>query len=572
MKQWHRLLLSGSIFVILCGILNAQNGPPWIKTNVGFNYIFKAIDFPGNQDMTGFMAGESLTYNGDGIVLKTTDGGSTWVSKWTGANMGLEGACFVDENTGFVVGWPQLANGWSGFGRTTDGGNTWTSPAVIPDVYYFTDVVFKDANNGVIFGASNTSPVVRYTSNGGNTWTAATGINNNMPYHACYVSGSTYFMVDNSGHISKSVNDGHSWTTVYTVPGGLLTGIDFFSDNVGMACGDNGLIVKTNDGGVSWQVQQVGTDIWHDLGWQNETHVFCCGTPEIVAESLNGGNTWGNGFPASTYQAALYECVFTPNGSGFICGSQGTLLTREPACTAAFTAGTTGICSGSSVSFSDQSSGDIVSWEWTFEGGAPATSNLQNPVVTYNLEGTFDVKLIVSNGIWSDTMAVPDYITVTQKATPVISSVLYTLTSNVPSGNQWYRDGFMLAGATGPSLAVSQTGDYWDVVTLNGCVSDTSNHIYIVFAGVPPSDEELIKVWQIPGTTRIRFESSVMEMETFDISILNTPGLKIFERKAIDIPPAGFTEIDHGPVSPGIYFIVLSNSHGRVVRKIYFGG
>ena len=384
--------------ILFCTGVNAQYGPPWVKTNVGFNYILRGIDFPNNQDLIGYISGESLTYNGNGIVLKTTDGGNSWISIWTGANMGLEGSCFVDENNGFVAGWPKLSAGWSGFGKTTDGGNTWTSLAVTPDVYYFTDVVFKDASNGILLGATNTIPVVYVTSNGGISWTAASGASSNVPYHACYVSGNTYFLVDNAGHIKKSVDNGLTWNTVYTLPGALLTGIDFFNDDIGMACGDNGLILNTKDGGATWQYQLIGTDIWHDFGWQSQDHVFACGTPELVAESTNGGTTWGNGFPGSAYQAALYECIFTDNGTGFICGSQGTLLKRQPSCTAAFSASQTGICKGQQVSFTSQSIGNISTYDWYFEGGTPSTSSNPAPVVTYDSAGVFDVNLIVNNG------------------------------------------------------------------------------------------------------------------------------------------------------------------------------
>ena len=40
---------------------------------------------------------------------------------------------------------------------------------------------------------------------------------------------------------------------------------------------------------------------------------------------------------------------------------------------AAFTANNTSICTGSSVTFTDQSSGSPTSWSWTFPGGTPST-------------------------------------------------------------------------------------------------------------------------------------------------------------------------------------------------------
>src|SRR5512133_704196 len=205
------------IVLVIClsfvsSAIYSQTGPPWTGSNFGYNYIFRAIDFPGSQNDIGFATAESLTYQGDGLVLKTTDGGTTWTQMWAGADRGIEGSCFTDINTGFIAGWPKLGQGWSGFAKTTDGGVTWTPVAVTNDIYFFTDVVFKDGNNGILIGQTNFGAGVWATSNGGATWSPGTGLQG-VPYHACYVSGSTYFLVDNAGNIQKSVNNGLTWTT-----------------------------------------------------------------------------------------------------------------------------------------------------------------------------------------------------------------------------------------------------------------------------------------------------------------------------------------------------------------------
>ena len=63
-----------------------------------------------------------------------------------------------------------------------------------------------------------------------------------------------------------------------------------------------------------------------------------------------------------------------------------------------FNASATQVALGSSVNFTDGSFGDIVSWNWTFEGGTPATSTQQNPSgITYNQEGNFDVTLTITD-------------------------------------------------------------------------------------------------------------------------------------------------------------------------------
>ena len=88
-------------------------------------------------------------------------------------------------------------------------------------------------------------------------------------------------------------------------------------------------------------------------------------------------------------------------------------LTAGSCLTPNFTASSTAVSLGSSISFTDASYGDIVSWSWTFEGGTPSTSTAQNPTnIQYNTAGTFDVTLTItdSEGI-SATLTKEDYIT-----------------------------------------------------------------------------------------------------------------------------------------------------------------
>lgn len=56
----------------------------------------------------------------------------------------------------------------------------------------------------------------------------------------------------------------------------------------------------------------------------------------------------------------------------------------------------TTICSGGSVIFSDQSI-SANSWSWEFPGGTPATSDEQNPEVSYATAGTYNVTLTITN-------------------------------------------------------------------------------------------------------------------------------------------------------------------------------
>ena len=80
-----------------------------------------------------------------------------------------------------------------------------------------------------------------------------------------------------------------------------------------------------------------------------------------------------------------------------------------------FTANDTTVYEGSPVDFTDLSSGTPVSWNWIFPGGTPGESSEKNPAaIVYNTEGTYDVTLVVSNGLSFRTLKKPGYISVSK--------------------------------------------------------------------------------------------------------------------------------------------------------------
>ncbi len=65
------------------------------------------------------------------------------------------------------------------------------------------------------------------------------------------------------------------------------------------------------------------------------------------------------------------------------------------------------------IKFMDLSINNPTSWQWSFEGGNPSSSNQQNPVVTYNNLGVFKVSLTAQNSFGSDAMTKTGYVQVT---------------------------------------------------------------------------------------------------------------------------------------------------------------
>lgn len=84
--------------------------------------------------------------------------------------------------------------------------------------------------------------------------------------------------------------------------------------------------------------------------------------------------------------------------------------------TADFSANTQQLFENGIVNFKNTSSGLVEESEWIFEGGEPAGSSMENPVVLYPQAGTYDVTLIVSGQEGSDTLLLEDYIDVIERS------------------------------------------------------------------------------------------------------------------------------------------------------------
>ena len=162
------------------------------------------------------------------------------------------------------------------------------------------------------------------------------------------------------------------------------------------------------------------------------------------------------------------------NTTGFDTYTASQLITVKAVATSAnFTASATTVIAGSQVSFTDQSTQNPTAWDWTFEGGSPASSNAQNPTVTYSEPGTYAVELKVTNAGGSDIISKAAYITVVREApvadftsgsTEIMAgeSVQYTSQSLRAQTYQWTFEGGTPATSNeaNPSVKYMVSGQY----------------------------------------------------------------------------------------------------------------
>ncbi|MDX9905279.1 MAG: PKD domain-containing protein [Bacteroidales bacterium] len=158
----------------------------------------------------------------------------------------------------------------------------------------------------------------------------------------------------------------------------------------------------------------------------------------------------------------------------------------NPPLTAAFSGTPTTVCTGSQVTFTDQSLGSPNSWTWSFPGGTPSSSTLQNPVIAYNTPGTYDVTLTVGNGSTTDVLTKTAYISVADisanfsgspTTVTVGNSVVFTdNTSCNPTSWNWSFPGGTPSSSTSqnPTVFYNTIGTYSVTLTAtNASGSDT---------------------------------------------------------------------------------------------------
>ena len=137
-------------------------------------------------------------------------------------------------------------------------------------------------------------------------------------------------------------------------------------------------------------------------------------------------------------------------------------------------------CAVFEVEFFDLSANDPVSWFWEFPGGSPATSTMQDPVVTYNNPGSYDVRLTVTNTVGTSTELKDFYITVEDLPIPnfdffEIAPLTYEFENNSSDALTYlwdFGDG-QTSTEVNPTHAYDQTGLYTVRLTaFNDCGSD----------------------------------------------------------------------------------------------------
>ena len=266
---------------------------------------------------------------GSPVLLKTTDGGTTWrsidlkglqISRFIAfypVNDQILYACAPDKSV--VLGAPRK---WC---KSIDGGSTWqvfSSNILNSFILYF-----FDEQTGL---SANISTLDK-TTDGGMTWHTVyredlSGLDKLQMFSSGigYAAGTNGAPQRSAGILLKTTDRGDTWQKIPWLYGGIST-LSFLNERVGFVGTLEQRLFKTVDGGASWQLIN-GQTLNASCGiFINEQEGYYAAAD--IEHTTNGGSSWQveHTIPTGNTFSAI---GFSPIGVGIAVTNEGLILRR----------------------------------------------------------------------------------------------------------------------------------------------------------------------------------------------------------------------------------------------------
>jgi photosystem II stability/assembly factor-like uncharacterized protein len=242
------------------------------------------------------------------VITGNGQSGWTWLNPQPSAFSNLK-VKFIDRQNGFILN----LNG--DLLRTRDQGGQWQrtdhfSNALIMDLAHSTGVIA--GNNGVAY----------VSHDNGTSWSAVTAGTTDALSMVSIVSRDTVFLGSGNGDLFETMDGGKSWVALSCRK--PINCIWFVDSRTGFAAGPESLILKTTDGGQTWQQKEQANSVPSGilaLQFLDAQTGFAVREYQDVQVTTDGGNTWVtyNG----KYQMTTIDMVDA--SVGYIAGEDGAI-------------------------------------------------------------------------------------------------------------------------------------------------------------------------------------------------------------------------------------------------------
>ena len=235
-----------------------------------------------------------------------------------------------------------------------------------------------------------------------------------------------------------------------------------------------------------------------------------------------------------------------------------------------FTTSDPSICQASCITFNNLSS-NATTYQWLFPGSTtPSSTSVLPSGICYTNVGSFDVTLIATNPLGSDTTVQQNYISVAQGPIGIsvtqIGDTLFA-TSGFTS-YQWYYNTVPIGNATGSYYVATADGDYAVVVTNAAGCSGGANIPNVVTGVTDMSLLNRFVVYPNPSTGTFELKFSASKNSMVAVELLDNVGQVIsshFLVSTIGINTMNFNEEN---LSAGLYMIKVVLDHKSMIKLI----
>lgn len=319
MKQVYSILI---MLAFCCVHAGAQEG--WTK---------QIAPFTGG--LSGVYALDSLSVwavGQNGLIIHTSDGGSTWDSISNGATKSIYTVEFLNADTGFVAGRDNGSTPWTNglLQRTVDGGQSWEfvdlpggNQNSVMDIDFVEGPPGEPMRGVCVGGLAHVWTSYNY----GESWEAASGDCGEGNFNSCFFNDSiTGWFVGTPSNVKPYTimftNDACQSFVEQTDPLEIkLNGVSFGTNLKGVAVGNAGTVLYTSDGGANW-VQSSDEDIlgttWFSVVLSETGLAWAAGNDGRIAYSEDWGQTWTA--QVSGVSDPLWEVYFINDNEGWIVG------------------------------------------------------------------------------------------------------------------------------------------------------------------------------------------------------------------------------------------------------------
>jgi photosystem II stability/assembly factor-like uncharacterized protein len=195
--------------------------------------------------------------------------------------------------------------------------------------------IYNEGNTGS--NINSTSPNAISSSNLDN-WSIQPSVSTASLKSISFPSSDIGFTVGYNGEMLKTINGGISWEKLSTGTNLRLTSVYYSDANNGYIATSNGSILKTTNGGISWTVMPTGASGINSLFFTNSNTGYAVGTNCMIYKTVDAGRSWIKClnkietdvnwavYQGATDYNALNSVYFTGLNNGFAVGNGGRMF------------------------------------------------------------------------------------------------------------------------------------------------------------------------------------------------------------------------------------------------------